>query len=57
MTIGLLFWIVFLVALIFGAGWGWPRDPANRYAFGSWVVLWVLLGLLGWAAFGSPIKG
>ena len=56
MGIGLLFWIVYLVALIFG-GWGWSRDAANRLAVGSWLVLWVLLGLLGWATFGSPIKG
>ena len=33
MSIGLLFWIVYLLSLIFGVGWGWPRDAANRYAF------------------------
>lgn len=56
MTIGLIFWILMLLGL-FGYGYGgWPADPAGRWHFGGWFVLWVLLALLGWAAFGSPVK-
>lgn len=57
MTIALLFWFLMILWLLFGTWLAWPRDPANRYGFGSSLVLWVLLALLGWAAFGSPIKG
>lgn len=57
MSLGVLFWILFIVALIFGA-WGY------RGADGTWqwrglvggIVLWVLLGILGWHAFGGPVR-
>ena len=54
MTIGLLFWIVMLFAAL--SGWFWPRDAAYRGLYGSLFIVWVLLFLLGWAAFGAPIK-
>jgi hypothetical protein len=56
-TIALLFWILMLLWVV---GWtwiGWPRDPAYRASFGGGVGMWVLLFVLGWAVFGSPIKG
>ncbi len=53
MTIGLLFWIVMIVWLLFGA-------YTNRAKLGDWIggslVLWVLLALLGWQVFGDAIK-
>ena len=57
MTFGLLFWLLMILTLLFGAGLAWPRDPANRYAFGSNLMLWVLLALLGWKVFGAPLTG
>jgi hypothetical protein len=42
---------------IFGM-WGinpW-RQPAPWAPFGSWFVLFVLVGILGLHAFGSPIR-
>ena len=56
MTIGLLFWFLMILALIFG--WVvYPPAPPNYRPFGYNLLLWILLALLGIAAFGWPIKG
>jgi len=55
MTIGLLFWVLMLIWLIFGftrdwEGWrGWG-------GVGSTLFLWVLLALLGWHVFGPMLR-
>ena len=53
MTIGLLFWIIFIVAAILGT-WGWstPQSPAFS-RWGGGLLIFVLLGLLGWKVFGK----
>lgn len=55
MTMGLAFWILMLIWFIFGA-WGVWNAPAWPHVGGS-LLLFVLLLLLGWHAFGPPIKG
>lgn len=50
MTIGLLFWILYIVALVIGGFWR-GRD----WVYNS-VLFFVLIGLLGWAQFGAPVK-
>lgn len=58
MTISTLFWAVWLLCLIFGGVGAFRSEPAGRwYGGGFSLVVWVLLGLLGWSVFGSPIKG
>lgn len=57
MPIALLFCLLMLLWLVFGATLAWPRDPANRYAFGGSLLLWVLLALLGWKVFGFVVQG
>jgi hypothetical protein len=57
MSIGFIFWLLMILWILFGAGVAWPRDAANRYTFGSWLLLWILLALLGWKVFGFPIQG
>jgi hypothetical protein len=57
MTIGLLFWILMIIWLVFGfaQGSGWVVGP-----YGIWghsLLLFILLGLLGWATFGAPVHG
>lgn len=53
MTLGLFFWIVFIVAVPFG-GYGWWRLPAEqRVVGGASFIIYLLIGLLGWAVFGS----
>jgi hypothetical protein len=52
MSIGLAYWIVFLVALVLGFVRGRGRD---WWAIGDDLILFLLLGLLGYACFGPPI--
>jgi hypothetical protein len=57
MSIGLLFWIIMIIALLFGA-WS-NRGAEGKFdfaGFGGSLVLWILLALLGWHAFGPPIR-
>jgi hypothetical protein len=54
MNIGLAFWILMLIWLVFGLAWhfGWIG------AYGPWggsLLLFVLLLLLGWKVFGPPL--
>jgi len=52
-TIGLLFWIVFIICLLLG-GFGVYRLPAEQRMWGgSSLAVFILIGLLGWAVFGS----
>ncbi len=49
---GLAFWIIFLIAFVFSVWIGWP------WTFGALpiLVLFLLIGLLGWGVFGPPIQ-
>ena len=51
MTLGLCFWILMLLWLVFGMWQSWP----NHYVVGGNLLLFILLLLLGWQAFGAPI--
>jgi hypothetical protein len=53
MTLGLAFWILMLIWLIFGVWWSWP----NQRLVGGNLLIFILLALLGWHAFGAPIHG
>ena len=55
MTIAMAFWVLMLLALVFGLGWAWPW--ADRRVLGNSILLWLLLFLLGIGTFGWPIKG
>jgi hypothetical protein len=58
MSKGLLFWLLMLLCLL-GLLFGWPGAGAGLAAFapfGSNLLLWVLLGLLGWQVFGAAVK-
>lgn len=55
MTLGLAFWIIMLIWLVFGLSvhFGYLGGP---YGFvGSTILLFILFGLLGWAVFGPPL--
>lgn len=54
MSIALLFWIVYLIALVFGIG---MADRARPYWYGYPLLLMVMLFLIGWRVFGFPIHG
>lgn len=56
MSIGLLYWILMLLWLTLGIFRSWPGAPADvRLSWGGDVLLFVLLLLLGWAAFGAAV--
>ena len=58
MSLGLAFWILMLIWLIFGLVSGYQPGLVGGYGFyGHTLLLFVLLGLLGWHAFGAPIHG
>jgi len=52
MTLALLFWVIFIISLLFGG-------YVNRAAIGTWamsnLVIWILIGILGWQVFGPAI--
>lgn len=58
MSIGLVFWILMLIWLVFGSYGTWQAQGANGWpVLGGNLLLFVLLLLLGWHDFGPPIKG
>lgn len=52
MTVGLLFWILMLIWLVFGAWRNWP----NHALLGYDLLTFILFLLLGWHAFGPPVR-
>lgn len=56
MFIGLAFWILMLIWLLFGAFPYWKStQPVNWGVASGGLLLFILLVLLGWHAFGPPI--
>ena len=53
MSMGLVFWILMLIWLVFGLWHNWPNYPL----VGGNLLLFILIGLLGWKIFGAPIHG
>src|SRR5690348_11632195 len=59
MKIGLLFWILVLLCLVFSTWLYWPAGGNSGVAYGpvgGSLLLLVLLGLLGWKVFGAPLQ-
>jgi hypothetical protein len=55
MSLGLCFWIIIIVLILFfGAFWGGVIHP-NYFGLGNVVEL-ALFILLGWNAFGPPLR-
>lgn len=51
MALATWFWILYVLGFLFGGWWVYR----NR---GYWpaLLVWVLIGIIGWAQFGGPIK-
>lgn len=57
MSKGLLFWLLMILWLLFGF-WGFYSAWTGQYVLaGGSLLLFVLLGLLGWKVFGPPVQG
>lgn len=58
MSIGFLFWLLMILWLIFGLYWNRSTIQGGDYGIlGGNLLLFILLFLLGWKAFGFPIQG
>lgn len=59
MTLGLAFWILMLLWLVFGLAWNWPGGGAvGTYGpIGNVILLFFLFLILGWHSFGAPLHG
>ncbi len=49
------FWIIYVIVALFGGLWGFNNGGDRRY-LGGGIVIYILIGLLGWGMFGSPLK-
>ena len=63
MPAGIWFWIIYVICVIFGFWAWWPAAPAPNQAgwvgfrpLGGLLVIFILIGLLGWQVFGPPLK-
>jgi hypothetical protein len=54
MSIGMVFWLFWVLSLFFWGAVGRPWDQPN-YGWGSGLLLHILTGLLGWHDFGFVI--
>jgi hypothetical protein len=58
MTIGLIFWIIMLLWLLFAIAWNRGWGGIGTYGpIGNSLLLFILFLLLGWKVFGAPIHG
>ena len=57
MSFALLFWILMLLWLLFSVFQNWPYSSSNIYPLGGNLLLFILIALLGWHAFGAPVHG
>lgn len=57
MPLGVLFWVLYVVSLVLGA-WGSydAAQPLWYRRFGGYIVLWILVGMLGWHVFGPVVR-
>lgn len=53
MSLGLLFWIIALICIVFS--WWSSRNPA--YAPYGWGAPFILILILGWKVFGPALHG
>ena len=57
MSIGLLFWVLMILWLVLGFVWNREAIKGGNYGLiGGSLLLFILLFLLGWRAFGFVIQ-
>jgi len=57
-SIGVLFWLLMILWLLFGLYWNRSDIRGGNYGIaGGNMMLFILLLILGWKVFGSPIQG
>lgn len=57
MAMGLIFWIIMLLWLIFALAWNFNWVAMGQHGpLGNSLLLFVLFLLLGWQVFGAPVR-
>ena len=57
MAAGVWFWVIYVIFFLLGFVFYRDDFAARRYGpVGSYAVVFILLGLLGLAVFGAPLK-
>jgi uncharacterized membrane protein len=56
MSLGLAFWIIMMVWLVFGLLTHFAVVPGMWGATANVVLLFVLFTILGWQTFGAPLR-
>jgi hypothetical protein len=57
MPIGILFWVLMILWLLLGLYWNSPEWKTGNYGIlGGNILLFVLLGLIGWRVFGPVLQ-
>jgi len=57
MPLGILFWVVYVIAILFGFWSNYnAAEPLWYRKAGAYLVLWLLVGMLGWSVFGPVVK-
>jgi len=57
MPLGILFWVLYVVAVIFGLWSNYvPGQPQWYRAAAPFLILWILVGILGWSVFGPVVR-
>ncbi len=57
MKVGTWFWVIWVIALLFGGYVGWNHAGGFIYWFGGSGLMMILTFFLGLGIFGSPIQG
>ena len=58
MPIGMLFWMLMILWLLFGLYWNRTEIQGGNYGIlGGNLMLFILLFLLGWRVFGFVLQG
>jgi hypothetical protein len=52
----LLFWGLYLICILFGFWLVGPADQPWYRRTGLHIVLWILIGMLGWQIFGPAVR-
>jgi hypothetical protein len=56
MPLSILFWVVYLLALVLGFWANYDGQPNWPRRAGGYGALWLLVGILGWQVFGPAVK-
>jgi hypothetical protein len=56
-TLSILFWILMILWLLFGAAPYMRAGEKSWSVIGQGLVVWLAVAVLGWAVFGPIVKG